>query len=84
MPPTASSLWLVESHFPGTLEIAVTASSVEAVDAFYFAAIAARARVVREPNIFADRSGDYYAARVLDPDGNRIEVVHRIAASAAA
>ena len=84
VPPAPSSLWLVESAFPGTLELAVTAASVEAVDAFYFAAISARARVVGEPNIVADRSGDYYAARVLDPDGNRIEVVHRIAAAAAA
>jgi catechol 2,3-dioxygenase-like lactoylglutathione lyase family enzyme len=83
-PPAPSSLWLVESHFFGTLEIAVTAPSVEAVDAFYFAAISASANVVREPNIFADRSGDYYAARVLDPDGNRLEVVHRIAEAAAA
>ena len=82
--PAPSSLWLVESEFAGTLEIAVAAPSVEAVDAFYFAAISASAQVVREPNIFADRSGDYYAARVLDPDGNRLEVVHRIAAAVAA
>ena len=84
VPPAPSSLWLVESHFAGTLEIAVTASSVEAVDAFYFAAISASARVVGEPSIVADRSGNYYAARVLDPDGNRLEVVHRIAVSARA
>jgi catechol 2,3-dioxygenase-like lactoylglutathione lyase family enzyme len=81
--PAPSSLWLVESHSAGTLELAVTAPSVEAVDAFYFAAISARAKVVGEPSIVADRSGDYYAARVLDPDGNRLEVVHRIAAPAA-
>ncbi|MDX6512659.1 MAG: hypothetical protein QOE36_2163 [Gaiellaceae bacterium] len=84
IPPAPSSLWLVESVFPGTLEIALVAPSVEAVDAFYFAAVSASARVVGEPSIVADRSGDYYAARVLDPDGNRIEVVHRIAAAAAA
>lgn len=84
VPPAPSSLWLVESHFSGTLEIALTAPTVEAVDAFYFAAISARAKVVGEPSIVADRSGDYYAARVLDPDGNRIEVVHRIASDARA
>jgi catechol 2,3-dioxygenase-like lactoylglutathione lyase family enzyme len=84
IPPAPSSLWLVESTFAGTLELAVTAPSVDAVDAFYFASISARAKVVGEPSIVADRSGDYYAARVLDPDGNRIEVVHRIAAAVAA
>jgi catechol 2,3-dioxygenase-like lactoylglutathione lyase family enzyme len=82
--PAPSSLWLVESHFFGTLEIAVAAPSVDAVDAFYFAAVSARARIVGEPGIVADRSGDYYAARVLDPDGNRLEVVHRVAAAVAA
>jgi hypothetical protein len=84
VPPAPSSLWLVESAFFGTLEIAVTAPSVDAVDAFYFAAVSASARIVGEPGIVADRSGDYYAARVLDPDGNRLEVVHRVAAAVAA
>jgi catechol 2,3-dioxygenase-like lactoylglutathione lyase family enzyme len=84
IPPAPSSLWLVESHFFGTLEIAVAAPSVDAVDAFYFAAVSASARIVGEPGIVADRSGDYYAARVLDPDGNRLEVVHRVAAAVAA
>ncbi len=37
--PAPSSLWLVESAFFGTLEIAVAAPSVDAVDAFYFAAV---------------------------------------------
>ena len=78
--PSRSSLWLVESRIVGSLEIALAASSAEAVDAFHAAAVRAGARTLREPGVDAERSGRYYAARVLDPDGTALEAVHRASA----
>jgi catechol 2,3-dioxygenase-like lactoylglutathione lyase family enzyme len=81
VPPARSSLWLFESDITGTLEIALAAPSADAVDAFYAAATAAGARTLHEPGIHPEHSSRYYAARVLDPDGNAIEAVHRTAAA---
>jgi catechol 2,3-dioxygenase-like lactoylglutathione lyase family enzyme len=75
--PGASSLWLVEAHVTGTLEIALAAPSADAVKAFHAAAAAAGARTLHEPGTRSEHSSRYYAARVLDPDGNSIEAVHR-------
>jgi len=83
VPPETSSLWLVESDVAGTLDIALAAPSAEAVAAFQAAAAAAGARTLHEPGIRPECSNRYYAARVLDPDGNSIEVVHRTAATEA-
>jgi predicted lactoylglutathione lyase len=83
VPQETSSLWLVESNTTGTLEIALAAPSADAVDAFQAAAAAAGARTVREPGIRPEHSSRYYAASVLDPDGNSIEAVHRTAAAEA-
>ena len=79
VPPTRSSLWLVESDTNGTLDIALSAGSADDVDAFHAVATALGAHSVREPGIRPECSSRYYAARVLDPDGNSIEAVHRIA-----
>jgi catechol 2,3-dioxygenase-like lactoylglutathione lyase family enzyme len=77
VPPQASSLWLVESGVTGTIDIALAAPSAEAVDAFHAAATAAGAQTLHDPGIRPEQSNRYYAARVLDPDGNSIEAVHR-------
>ncbi len=81
VPPETSSLWLVESPVTGALEIALAAPSANAVDAFHAAAAAAGAQTLHEPGIRHEHSNRYYAARVLDPDGNSIEAVHRTAAT---
>jgi catechol 2,3-dioxygenase-like lactoylglutathione lyase family enzyme len=81
VPPAASSLWLVESDITGTLEIALAAPSGDAVNAFQAAASAAGARTLHEPRLCLEHSNRYYAARVLDPDGNSIEAVHRLTAA---
>ena len=81
VPPDASSLWLVESDVTGTLEIALAAPSADAVNAFHAAAAAAGAHTLHEPGFRSEHSSRYYAARVLDPDGNSIEAVHRTAAT---
>jgi catechol 2,3-dioxygenase-like lactoylglutathione lyase family enzyme len=77
VPPQASSLWLVESGVTGTIDIGLAAPSAEAVDEFHAAAIAAGAQTLHDPGIRPEQSSRYYAARVLDPDGNSIEAVHR-------
>jgi catechol 2,3-dioxygenase-like lactoylglutathione lyase family enzyme len=79
-----SSLWLTESYAAGTLELTLVANDADAVDAFHAAAVAAGARGDWPPAIRPELSRDYYAARVLDPDGNAIEVVYRGIVPAAA
>jgi catechol 2,3-dioxygenase-like lactoylglutathione lyase family enzyme len=74
---TPSSLWLAESQAAGTLELALAAADSDTVDAFHAAALAAGGRTEDEPGIRPEYSPDYYAARVLDPDGNSIEAVFR-------
>jgi catechol 2,3-dioxygenase-like lactoylglutathione lyase family enzyme len=77
-----SSLWLVESADAGSLELSLAAGNAEGVDAFHAAALAAGARSMDEPGIRAEHNRKYYAARVLDPDGNSIEAVYRGTVSA--
>lgn len=77
-----SCLWLAQSSLAGSLDVALPAESPESVDAFYAAALAASAESVQEPGLRGEYNRDYYAARVLDPDGNSVEVVHRRRATA--
>jgi catechol 2,3-dioxygenase-like lactoylglutathione lyase family enzyme len=79
LPGEPSSLWLRESETAGSLEISLAAVDADAVQAFHAAALTAGARSVEDPGIRPEFSREYYAARVLDPDGNSIEVVHRAA-----
>jgi catechol 2,3-dioxygenase-like lactoylglutathione lyase family enzyme len=72
-----SSLWVVESATAGSLDVTLAAESTNVVDWFYSAALGASADSVQEPGFRGDYNRDYYAARVLDPDGNAIEVVFR-------
>jgi catechol 2,3-dioxygenase-like lactoylglutathione lyase family enzyme len=72
-----SSLWISESDAAGSLELCLGAEQPEAVDAFYVKAVGAGGRSSWEPGIRPEFSRDYYAARIVDPDGNSIEVVCR-------
>ena len=57
---------------------AFRAASRAAVDAFHAAALRAGGRDDGAPGLRPDYHAAYYAAFVLDPDGNRIEAVcHR-------
>jgi len=55
--------------------IAFTAPSRTAVDDAYAAALAAGATSVRAAGLHPDISPDYYGAVLLDPDGNKLEIV---------
>jgi len=65
----------------GPVHIAFVADSREQVDAFHRAGIDAGARDNGAPGVREQYSspegGRYYAAFLLDPDGNNVEAVHR-------
>ena len=65
----------------GPVHIAFVADSRELVDAFHRAGIDAGARDNGAPGVREQYSspegGRYYAAFLLDPDGNNVEAVHR-------
>ncbi len=77
-----SSLWVVESGSAGSLDVTLGADSEDRVGWFYSAALGAHGESVQEPGPRGEYNRDYYAARVLDPDGNAVEVVHRHTADA--
>jgi catechol 2,3-dioxygenase-like lactoylglutathione lyase family enzyme len=77
-----SSLWLSESDAAGSLELCLSAEHPQAVDAFHVDAVGAGGRSSWEPGVRPEFSRDYYAARIVDPDGNSIEVVCRRAVEA--
>ena len=57
------------------VHICLRAPSVQAVDAFHAAALAAGGSCDGAPGLRAHYHENYYAAFIRDPDGNRIEVV---------
>jgi catechol 2,3-dioxygenase-like lactoylglutathione lyase family enzyme len=65
----------------GPVHIAFVAGSREQVDAFHRAGIEAGARDNGAPGVreqySSEEGGRYYAAFLLDPDGNNVEAVHR-------
>jgi catechol 2,3-dioxygenase-like lactoylglutathione lyase family enzyme len=79
-----SSLWVAESDAAGSLELCLGAEDPQAVEAFHVEAVGAGGRSSWEPGIRPEFSRDYYAARIVDPDGNSIEVVCRGEAAAGA
>lgn len=68
--------WLTEAPAAGPgRHTAFAARSRAEVDAFYAAAMAAGGTDNGGPGIRADYHPNYYAAFVIDPDGNNIEAV---------
>ena len=57
------------------MHVAFAASGSAVVDAFYKAALAAGGRDNGAPGLRPHYHPGYYAAFVLDPDGNNIEAV---------
>ncbi|MBS7807838.1 VOC family protein [Variovorax sp. PCZ-1] len=76
-PPDAPAFWLYPSSTAKAngCHIAFRASSHEQVDAFYKAGLKAGARDNGAPGLRLDYSPTYYAAYLLDPDGNNVEAV---------
>ena len=57
------------------VHIAFQAADVDAVKAFYEAALALGAESLHEPRLWPEYHPGYYGAFVRDPDGNNIEAV---------
>ncbi len=76
-PADAPALWLYASQgAKGTgTHIAFRAASHKAVDAFYQAGLKAGASDNGGPGPRPDYSPTYYAAFLIDPDGNNVEAV---------
>jgi catechol 2,3-dioxygenase-like lactoylglutathione lyase family enzyme len=55
--------------------IAFSASDVDAVRRWHDAAVGSGGRDIGPPGVRPEYSGYYYAAFVLDPDGNNVEAV---------
>ena len=70
-----SSFWLYAGEASGAMHIAFRASEREAVDRFYSKGKAAGGRDNGKPGVRKDYSPTYYAAFLIDPDGNNIEAV---------
>ena len=69
-------LWISERGVPCTsTHVALAAPDTDAVDAFYDAAIAAGGTDNGPPGPRPHYHPGYYAAFVLDPDGNNVEAV---------
>ena len=67
--------WIHEGRPVGRSHIAFEAQSHEQVDAFHAAALEAGGRDNGPPGIRTEYSPSYYAAYILDPNGNNIEAV---------
>ena len=75
-PAGAPSLWLTrDGGAKGGVHLAFTARNRAAVDRFHAAGLAAGGKDNGAPGLRADYSPTYYAAFLLDPDGNNIEAV---------
>ena len=70
-----ADLWLAPAMDPAPVHLALTAATAEQVDAFHTAALAAGGRDNGVPGERPHYPPGYYAAFVLDPDGNNLEVV---------
>src|SRR5262245_45966859 len=76
-PKDAPGLWLYQSKGaagPGT-HIAFSAADRGAVDRFHASGLKAGGRDNGKPGLRADYSPTYYAAFLVDPDGNNVEAV---------
>ena len=74
-PPGAPGLWLHEGEAGGGVHLAFRAASRAAVEAFHAAGLAAGGRDHGVPGPRPDYGPHYYAAFLLDPEGNNLEAV---------
>lgn len=74
--PTAAGFWLAaRGRTSSGVHLAFPAPSREAVDTFHAAALRAGGKDNGAPGLRPDYGESYYAAFVIDPDGNNVEAV---------
>ena len=74
-PPGEPALWLYQGAPATGAHIALRAADRRAVDRFHAAGLEAGGRDHGKPGLRPDYSPTYYAAFLLDPDGNNVEAV---------
>ena len=74
-PKDEPALWLYKDHRSLGVHVAFRAPSRQAVDRFHAAGLKAGGRDNGKPGVRKDYSPRYYAAFLLDPDGNNVEAV---------
>jgi catechol 2,3-dioxygenase-like lactoylglutathione lyase family enzyme len=75
-PPGSPKLWIgVGTRSKGPVHLALEAKDAAAVKHFHAAALAAGGRDHGAPGPRPDYGPTYFAAFVLDPDGNNVEAV---------
>jgi catechol 2,3-dioxygenase-like lactoylglutathione lyase family enzyme len=75
-PPGEPALWLYPAKkAPAGTHVAFKAGKRAAVDGFHAAGLEAGGTDHGAPGLRADYSPTYYAAFLLDPDGNNVEAV---------
>ncbi len=74
-PEGSPALWLHASAKGSAAHLCFAAPSRDAVARFHAAALAAGGRDNGAPGLRADYAPTYYAAFVIDPDGNNVEAV---------
>src|SRR5690242_5659739 len=73
----STSFWIVSKPKPvQPIHVALRAPSKEAVHQFHVAALKAGGKDNGGPGFRREYGDDYYAAFVLDPDGNNIEACY--------
>lgn len=72
----APSIWIgASTETPSSVHLAIASPERAMVDAFYAAAMRAGAQDNGAPGVRRDYAPTYYAAFVIDPDGNNLEAV---------
>jgi catechol 2,3-dioxygenase-like lactoylglutathione lyase family enzyme len=75
-PRDAPELWLYGTpRAQGGVHLAFGATDRSAVDRFHAAGLGAGGKNNGAPGVRADYAPDYYAAFLIDPDGNNVEAV---------
>src|SRR5262245_11665200 len=76
-PRQGAAFWLYPAakHSDAVVHIAFTATDRHAVDRFHAAGLKAGGRDHGLPALRPDYGSNYYAAFLLDPDGNNVEAV---------
>ncbi len=74
-PKGEPALWLYRDSASQGVHVAFRAASRQAVERFHAAGLKAGGRDNGKPGVRKDYGPSYYAAFLLDPDGNNVEAV---------
>ena len=73
--PNEPALWLYAAKTSSTAHVAFRATDRATVDRFHQRGVGAGGRDNGKPGLRADYAPTYYAAFLIDPDGNNVEAV---------